>query len=110
MPAAINVNSTRIWPTLGETLADLSRERTLTRETLGTSAIARTLDRANGMVRTGAADNAQTLYGGIVAGKNMDWAANGNVVPRDAFSQTDDLMRGLQTLHMGSGRLLNTSA
>ncbi len=110
MPAAVNINSTRLWPTLGETLADLSRKKNLTREVLGTGTIARTLDRGNGMERMGAADNTQGIFGGIVAGKNMDWAIAGNVVPRDAFSQTDDLMRGLQTLHMASGHILNTSA
>ena len=109
MPAAISVNSTQLWPTLAETLADLSREKTLTRETVGASALPRTLDRKNGMERTGAADETQTMFGGIVAGKNMDWTISGNFVPRDAFMQMDDLNRGMQTLHMGTGYILNTS-
>lgn len=109
MSAAISVNSTQLWPTLGETFAEFSRERVLTRETVGTDALPRTLDRMNGMERTGAADNNQRLFGGIVAGDSVDWSTAGHFLPRDAFTQTDDLHRGMQVLHMGVGGILNTS-
>ncbi len=108
MPAAIALNSTKLWPTLAESLAELSREKTLTRETLGASALPRTLDRMNGMERTGAPDTGQHLFGGIVAG-NMDWTISGGFLPRDAFMRTADLQRGMQTVHMGTGYILNTS-
>lgn len=109
MPVGIAVNNTQLWPTLAESLADLSRAKILMRETLGADAFPRTLDRGNGTERSGAADETQRLFGGIVAGKNMDWTISGNFLPRDAFSQTDDLHRGMQTLHMGTGHILNTS-
>ena len=109
MPASFSVNDTALWPTLGSTLEDLSRVRVLNRETLGAAAIARTLDRENGMDRTGAAPRAQALFGGIVGGKNMDWTEPGNFMPRDAILRTDDLRRGMLTLHQTAGTILDTS-
>lgn len=109
MPGAISVNDTKLWPTMAESFARFSSEGTMTRETMGASTYARTLDRGNGMDRTGAPDYDRELFGGIVAGKSMDWAITGGYVPRDAFTQTSDLHRGMQTLHMGTGYILNTS-
>ena len=109
MPGAIAVNDTKLWPTLAQGFARLSSEATLTRETMGAAAYPRTLDRMNGMDRTGAADHGQHLFGGIVAGKSMDWTITGGYVPRDAFVMTADCNRGMQTLHMGTGYILNTS-
>lgn len=109
MPASFSVNDTALWPTLGETLEDLSRPRVITRESMGASRMARTLDRQGGMERTGAPSRAQYLFGGIVAGKDMDWAASGNFVPRDAIMQTGDVRRGTLTAHLGPGTILDTS-
>ena len=109
MPASFSVSSTQLWPTLGQSLEELSRKKILLRETVGASALPRTLDRGNGMERTGAPSYDQHLFGGIVAGDSMDWVAARHVVPRDAFMQTDDIHRGMQVLHMGTGYILNTS-
>ena len=109
MPGAIAVNDTTLWPTMAQSFARFSSEGTLTRETMGASTFARSLDRMNGMDRTGAADYDQHMFGGIVAGKNMDWTITGGYVPRDAFVQVSDLNRGMQTLHMGTGYILNTA-
>ena len=109
MPGAIAVTDTKLWPTLAQSFARLSSEATLTRETMGAASYPRTLDRMNGMERTGAADHDQFLFGGIVAGKSMDWSITGGYVPRDAFTQVSDLNRGMQTLHLGTGHILNTS-
>ena len=109
MPASFSVNDTALWPTLGETLEELSRRRYLNRETMGASVMARTLDRQGGMERTGAALRDQALFGGIVAGKNMDWTESGNFMPRDAIMQTDDLRRGMLTLHQTAGTILDAS-
>lgn len=110
MPAAIFLDDTRLWPSLGEQFAEFSRDRIITREAMGASVAARTLDRGNGMERTGAVDNDQRLFGGIVDGKSMDWAITGHILPRDAFMQTDDISRGMQVLHMSTGHILNTTA
>ena len=109
MPVAIDVNSTQIWPTLAEVLAEQSRDKIITRETMGADVLPRTLDRMNGMERTGAPDEVQRLFGGIVASDNMDWVIAGNTVARDAITPADDLHRGMQTLHLGTGHILNTS-
>ena len=109
MSGVIAVNDTKLWPSLAQSLARLSSRGTLTRETMGASSYPRTLDRMNGMERTGAADYTQSLFGGIVAGKSMDWTITGASVPRDAFAMTSDCNRGMQTLHMGTGHILNTS-
>ncbi|GHV53930.1 hypothetical protein FACS1894206_05620 [Deltaproteobacteria bacterium] len=109
MPASFSVNSTQLWPTLGESLAELVRPKHLVRATTGASASARTLDRAGGMERTGAAPLEQDIFGGIVAGKKMDWTMSGNYVARDVISRADDLRRGMITLHLGRGNILDTS-
>ena len=110
MPAAISLDDTRLWPSLGEQFAEFSRDRIITREAMGASVAARTLDRGNGMERTGAVDNDQRLFGGIVAGKSMDWTITGHILPRDAFMQSDDISRGMQVLHMSTGHILDTTA
>lgn len=109
MPASFSVNNKAVWPTLGETLEELSRRKLHTRETMGAAVMARTLDRESGMERTGAPSRDQALFGGIIAGKGMDWVATGNYVPRDAIRQTDELRRGTLTLHLGIGSILDTS-
>lgn len=109
MPASISLNTTALWPSLAETLAENSRKRVLVRETAGADVLPRTLDRANGMERTGTGDYDQYLFGGIVAGKGMDWAVNGNFVARDAIAQTFDCRRGMLTVHLGAGNILDTS-
>lgn len=109
MPSIVSLNDATLWPTLGETLADLSRSKVHARETMGASCMARTLDRANGMERTGAPPRDQALFGGVVAGKGMDWVETGNFLPRDVIMQTDDLRRGMLTLQLNTGNILNTS-
>lgn len=108
MAAIISIRDTALWPTLGETLQELSRNKTLTRETAGADVLPRTMDRANGMWRTGPPDVDQLLFGGIVAGKEMDWINYGNMVPRDAIDQTTDARRGMLTLHLGNGAILDS--
>ena len=109
MPAVLSLNSTAIWPTLAETFQENSRERILMREYAGADVMPRTLDRANGMERTGAGNYDQHLFGGIVAGKGMDFAINNNFIARDANAQTYDCNRGMLTLHLGAGNILDTS-
>lgn len=108
MAASFSIRETGLWPTLGQTLADLSRAKDLNRETLGAGVYARSLDRGNGMERTGAHPVDQELFGGIVAGKGMDSINTGNMVPRDAVTQTYDAQRGMQTMHMGGGMFIDT--
>jgi hypothetical protein len=81
----------------------------LLRETAGADVLLRTLDRATGMERTGAADYDQYFFGGIVAGKGMDFAINNNFIARDAIAQTYDCNRGMLTLHLGAGNILDIS-
>lgn len=107
--AAISLDDTRLWPNLGEQFAEFSRDRIVTREAMGASVIARTLDRGNGMERTGAVDTDQRLFGGIVSGESMDWGITGHILPRDAAMQSDDISRGMQVLHLSTGHILNTS-
>ena len=109
MAGSISLTDTTILPTLGQTFAEMNREKHLTRETVGAGVFVRSLDRMNGMERTGAPSYDQFLFGGIAVGKSMDWHISGNYVPRDAFVQTQDLHRGMQTLHMGTGHVLDTS-
>lgn len=109
MPASISLGNTALWPTLAETFQENSRDRILMREYAGADVLSRTLDRANGMERTGAGDYNQHLFGGIVAGKGMDFAINGNFIARDAIAQTFDCNRGMLTLHLGAGNILDTS-
>lgn len=109
MPATVARNDTALWPTLDKTFQDFSRKRILLRETAGADVMPRTLDRANGMDRTGAGDYNRYLFGGIVAGKRMDWLINGNVIARDAIAQTFDCKRGMLTLHLGAANILDTS-
>ena len=108
MPSSFSVNDTALWPTLGETLAELSRQKILTRETVGASVLARSLDRANGMERTGAADYNQRVFGGSVSGNWLDVPGGGNLVPRDVMRQTWDEGRGMLTMHLNGGSLLDT--
>lgn len=110
MPATFSLSEKKIWPTLGQTLEELSRKKTHSRDTLGADALPRTLDRMNGMWRSGAESPTQALFGGIVAGKDMDWVLSGNVVPRDAVLQRTDAQRGLLTMHLGGGLLLDSEA
>jgi len=109
MPASFSVNDTSLWPTLGETLQEMSRPKVITRETMGASVMARTLDRQGGMERTGAASRDQYLFGGVVAGKSMDRVISGNYVPRDAIVQSSDMRRGMLTGHLSPGNIIDTS-
>ncbi len=100
-----------LWPTLGQTVADLARNEQLSRETLNAGVYVRSLDRANGMERTGAYTIDQAVYGGSVAwGPYLDTINAGTVAPRDAVTQTFDAQRGMQTLHMGTGHILDVLA
>ncbi len=105
------MTDTSLWPTLGQTIADLARNEQLNRETLNAGVYARSLDRANGMERTGSHTIDQAVYGGSVAwGPFLDTINAGTVVPRDAVMQTFDAQRGMQTLHMGTGAILDALA
>ena len=108
MALSFSVSDTRLWPSLAQTMEELSRKKALNRDTFGADVMARTMDRMNGMERTGAVDVDQMLFGGIVAGDNMDYVINGNFVPRDAITQTTDAARGMLTLHLGTGHLLDS--
>ena len=108
MPETYSLTSTRLWPTLGQTLEEYSRKRALTRESFGAGVAPRSLDRMNGMERTGAPGTNQALFGGIVAGDNMDHVINGNFMPRDAILQTTDIKRGSLTPFLDTGILLDT--
>ena len=110
MPRTYSYDETRLWPTLAQTMDDLTRQKALNRDSFGAGVNARSLDRMSGMERTGAPDTNQALFGGIVAGKSMDFAINGNFMPRDAIMQTADANRGTLTLHLGTGTLLDTQA
>ena len=108
MPRTYSLTETRLWPTLAQTMDELTRHKALNRDSFGAGVAARSLDRGNGMERTGAPDVNQAIFGGIVAGKSMDWAVNGNFMPRDAILQTTDAKRGSLTLHLDTGILLDT--
>lgn len=108
MRGYISVNDTSLWPTLGETLEELSRKKVLTRETAGADVYMRTLDRAGGMERTGAAPVDQLLFGGIVAGKGMDWASYGNVTARDVTERVYDAQTAALTVNTASGSIINS--
>ena len=110
MPSSLHVKDTALWPTLGQTFADLSRHKILSRETIGAGVAIRSLDRANGMERTGAADYDQRLFGGSVSGNRLDILSAGSIVPRDAMEQTFDARRGMQTMHLNGGYILDTRA
>ena len=110
MASSLAVTDTSLWPTMGQTLASLSRHESLNRETLGAGVYVRSLDRHNGMERTGAHPFDQELFGGMVAGTHLDTINAASLVPRDAITNTMDAQRGMQTMHMGTGHLLDTLA
>ncbi len=105
------MTDTTLWPTLGQTVADLARNEQLNRETLNAGVYVRSLDRMNGMERTGSHTIDQAVYGGTVAwGPYLDTINAGTVVPRDAVTQTFDAQRGMLTLYTGTGHILDTLA
>lgn len=108
MPRTYSLTETRLWPTLAQTMDELTRQKALNRDSFGAGVAPRSLDRMNGMERTGAPDVNQAIFGGIVAGDNMDYVINGNFMPRDAILQTADARRGMLTLHLDTGILLDT--
>lgn len=110
MATSFSVTDTSLWPSLGQTIADLARNELLNRETLNAGVYVRSLDRANGMESTGAYTIDQALYGGIVAGNFLDTLNAGTVVPRDAVMQTFDAQRGMITLYTGTGHLVDSLA
>ena len=107
---SFSVTDTQLWPSLARTLEDLSRHKAHVRETVGADVFPRTLDRMNGMERTGAEPIRQRLFGGIVAGDGMDQVASGAFVPRDAMWMNTDANRGMLTLHLGIGLVLDSQA
>ena len=104
------MTDTSLWPTLGQTVADLARNEQLNRETLNAGVYTRSLDRENGMERTGAHPIDQAVFGGTVAWTHLDTLNAGTVVPRDAVTQTYDAQRGMLTLFTGTGHILDTLA
>ncbi|CAK7059756.1 MAG: hypothetical protein DELT_01378 [Desulfovibrio sp.] len=109
MPASVSLSKMGIWPTLAETFQDFSRKDIIVRETSGADVNQRALDRANGMERTSSGSYDQYLFGGITAGKSMDWVINGNFVARDNITQTTDGKRGILTMHLHAGNILDSS-
>ena len=110
MATSISLTDTSLWPTLGQTIADLARHETVNRETMGAGIVARSLDRMNGLESTGAAPVEQEVYGGIVAGGYLDTINTGCMGPRDAVVQNYDSQRGMLTLFMGRGALIDNIA
>lgn len=108
MDGSISLNDTSLWPTLGETLEEFSRKKVLTRETAGAGVYMRTLDRAGGMERTGAAPLDQFLFGGIVAGRGIDWASYGNITARDVTERVYDAQTATLTVDTASGSIINS--
>ena len=101
------LNDTRLWPTLGRTIADGARHVLQERETVGAGVFIRTLDRANGMETTGPASIEQTLYGGMVAGRFLDTLAEGTHGPRDAVGMNHELVSGVFVVPAGVGGLVD---
>ena len=110
MATSFSMTDMSLWPSLGQTIADLARNEQLNRETLNAGVYVRSLDRANGMERTGAYPIDQAVYGGIVAGNYLDTLNAGTAVPRDAVTQTFDAQRGMITLYTGTGNILDSLA
>ena len=110
MATSFAITESSLWPTLGQTLSRLAHHEILNRETLGAGVYARSLDRGNGMERTGAHPVDQELFGGAVAGSHLDTIASASATPRDAIINTTDAQRGMQTMHMGVGHLLDAYA
>lgn len=110
MAATYSLTESRLWPTLAQTLDEYSRKKALNRDSFGADVATRSMDRMNGMERTGAVSVDQALFGGIVAGDNMDYVINGNFMSRDAILQVTDARRGMLTMHLGTGMLLDTQA
>ena len=110
MAISLSLANTSLWPTLGQTTADLARNEILHRETLGGGIIARTLDRMNGMETTGPPSLDQSLFGGMVAGNFLDTIAAGTIGPRDAIVQSFDMQRGMMNVYTGRGVLVDNMA
>ena len=104
------LGDTRLWPTLGQTIADGARHVLQERETVGAGVFVRTLDRANGMDTTGPASIAQSMYGGMVAGNFLDTLAAGTHGPRDSVGMTHELVCGVDVVQTGVGFLVDRVA
>ncbi len=109
MAASISLRDTSLWPTLGQTVADLAHHETLNRETLGAGTVARTLDRMNGMETTGARTISEDIFGGTV-GNFLDTINAGAVRPRDAVQSTYDVQRGILNLYTSNGAIVDRLA
>lgn len=110
MASSFSVRDTSLWPTLGQTIADLAHAEVINRETLGAGVMARSMDRMNGMAMTGAPSVVEDIFGGMVAGRYLDTLSAGPMSPRDAVEQTYDVQRGMMTLYTGNGGIIDRMA
>ena len=110
MATSFSIRDTSLWPTLGQTIADLAHAEVINRETMGAGIIARSLDRMNGMDTTGPPTVSQQTYGGMVAGNALNTISSGALAPRDAVEQTYDVQRGMMTLYTGNGGIIDRMA